>query len=774
MPEHPADNAPTLIRDVAGDSRSIQAALSDIRDLAENRSGTLLLQISSRIDGPVLVAEGENGELTLAINGGRLSGTVRHSDEHRLLDAEDARGLDDGVTHTLGLTVDHTGTHVIVDGYEAFSATTTAWFADIALTSLRIDPEGIMEPSRLMIWDAPLSPRATVAQCPPVKSFVEFAASALSNRDARRCGKLDDGALRALFRTRGRGQGGTIIAARGIRGMLELAIDNGSLTYRAYQDGEQIADVYAGGQWDDGQWHDVVLVSGRGAVDLYVDGYQVAHVSGTAFFADLGEVERVVVGIDLTGSRLFGEAQTAMIYDLYLSDHQVKRLAGVEPLPTRALFDTGYQSSRSYRIPSLITLDSGVILAGADKRVSIPNDSPNDIDFVMRRSLDGGQTWDEARTLITYPGSGALGSSVIDSVLVQDRKSGRVLVLIDHFPGGIGQPNSSLGTGFADDGRRILHDRAGHAFLLDTDGTVCDADGNPTTYRVDAQGNVTRDGAAAGNIHLAPGVDPNETLLAVPTAYLQMIVSDDDGQTWSDPIDLTSQVKEPWMRFFGTSPGNGIQLQRGEHAGRILVPVYYNHEEGITFSCAAIFSDDGGHTWTRGASPNDGRLLDGVEISSRDLSDDRGSLHESVLVEGSDGEVHVYMRNQHPSGRVAHAVSRDGGQTWGPVDFIDQLTEIFSQPNAVRVTDDAGREAVVFANASKMLPFRGCGVLRLSYDDGQTWPHNRVFNPRHYVYQCMTQLPNGDLALLWERECQGLFLTILPLTWLTQSRSTCS
>ena len=64
-----------------------------------------------------------------------------------------------------------------------------------------------------------------------------------------------------------------------------------------------------------------------------------------------------------------------MIYDAALTDAQVKRLAGAAPLPTRALFDTGYHGARSYRIPSLLTLDSGVILAGADQRVSIPNDA---------------------------------------------------------------------------------------------------------------------------------------------------------------------------------------------------------------------------------------------------------------------------------------------------------------------------------------------------------------------------------------------------------------
>lgn len=54
------------------------------------------------------------------------------------------------------------------------------------------------------------------------------------------------------------------------------------------------------------------------------------------------------------------------------------------------------------------------------------------------------------------------------------------------------------------------------------------------------------------------------------------------------------------------------------------------------------------------------------------------------------------------------------------------------------------------------------------------WPHNRVFNPRHYVYQCMTQMNDGTIGLLWERETQGLFFTRVPLEWLTDSRSTIS
>ncbi len=379
----------------------------DLAALAACERGTILLDVAARADATLVELTGTNGRITLSLRGGRLDGEqVLGSDgspetgeqggvERRLLDAEDALGLDDGRPHTIAVSVNETGTHLYADGYECFSTTLTAFLAQIGLTGVRIDPDGIVEVTRMAAWAEPLSDRAVMAQSLAATPMVQFAASELSARDARRTGALATGAIRALFRTRGRGQAGTVIAAHGQGGTLHLDIDAGGLTYRVLPgadspETEPLIEVRAPGHWDDGTWHDVVVTSARGAVEIHVDGYQVAHAPGSAFLADIAPVTRVVVGADLDGKRLFGEAQTAMVYDAALTDAQIKRLAGAAPLPTRALFDTGYHGALSYRIPSLLTLDSGVILAGADQRVSIPNDAPNDINLVMRRSLDGG------------------------------------------------------------------------------------------------------------------------------------------------------------------------------------------------------------------------------------------------------------------------------------------------------------------------------------------------------------------------------------------------
>ena len=621
----------------ASETSPLSLSEQDVAALAACGRGTILFDVAARADATLIALTGTNGRITLSLRAGRLDGEQvlgavgrpegpsgagsESGIQRRVLDAEDALGLDDGRPHTIAVTVNETGTHLYADGYECFSTTLTAFLAQIGLTEVRIDPDGIAAVTRLAAWDEPLSDRAVMAQSLAATPLVQFAASELSDRDARRTGALATGSIRALLRTRGRGQGGTIIAASGQGGTLHLDIDAGGLSYRVLPgedspETEPLIEARAPGHWDDGTWHDVVVTSGRGAVEIHVDGYQVALAPGGAFLADIAPVTRVVVGADLDGRRLFGEAQTAMIYDAALTDAQVKRLAGAAPLSTRALFDTGYHGARSYRIPSLLTLDSGVILAGADQRVSIPNDAPNDINLVMRRSLDGGATWEEMRTLLSLPGTGALGASLIDSVLVQDRSTGRVICLVDQFPGGIGQPNAAVGTGFDEQGRRVLHNRAGELFAVEPDGSVVTEVGEATDYRIvlsgdDAAGtragDVLRGGRAAGSIYLAHEHAPEDCLFQHRGSHLLMLTSDDDGATWSEPIDITAQVKADWMCFLGTGPGNAIQLTAPEHAGRILAPVYYSHEAGGTayLSCAAIYSDDGGTTWTLGASPND-------------------------------------------------------------------------------------------------------------------------------------------------------------------------
>ncbi|MGP1497919.1 MAG: exo-alpha-sialidase [Schaalia odontolytica] len=688
------------------------------------------------------------------------------------LDMEDTASVTDGTWHSLAITATSAGSKIFLDGYQCFSTT-----ADLTPTAsgpeaaLELTPGAGIDIRSFAEHDRVLSAGEILALSPAPTPLIEFAAARLSDYDVAELSELTAGTIFARYRVRGPGQHGTILAAGGGgTEQLNLSVTEEGIEYKVLGRRGQWRTFTAHGHWDQGRWHDVVVRVGHGAVQIYVDGYLEAHLPGQAFFASVDSLDEVVIGQDTSGSRLFGEVRNAALYSSILNDSQIKKLSSVPPVDTQCLFDAGFHDSISYRIPSLITLESGVVVAGADQRETIANDSPNSINFTVRRSFDGGHTWGDLQTVITYPGHGAKGASVIDSCVVQDRRNGRLVILIDHFPGGIGQPNAGAGLGVDERGRYILHDANGATYTWNQDGSVTDADGNTTAFTVSERGDVTvTEGgqeSPGGNVFLADGVDPHQTLLTARTCFLQMIYSDDDGETWSGPFNLNQDVKEEWMSFCGTSPGTGVQLR----SGRLVIPIYYNGDHKRHFSASVVFSDDGGTTWKRGKSPNDGRIFEGREIDSRTLDTEAAATHEATLIERADGSLLMLMRNQHPSGKVAATVSTDGGETWGDVFFAEEITEIFCQPNAVPWPTDDCPERVVFANASQMRPYRGRGVLRLSEDGGRTWIASRTFNPAHYVYQCMAILPDGALGLLWEREMQGLYFSRIPLEWIEAAK----
>ena len=781
-------------------------------------AGSILARVRTTIDGPLIGAHTSAWELSIRIEDDHPHITTRTPDRVQDLDVEDATTITDGQWHSIALTVGPEGTKFYLDGYQAFCGTATAFLADVQAEELTI-ADGPVDVADVVCTGTVLSDNDVLAHATPPQPVVQFAANHLADYDTRRVARLRVGTTLTRFRVRGVGQGGTILSAgyveaggEGSSGAgsagaetspssgddverLRLSVSDTGLTYEVLTIEDEWRTFAVDGHWADGTWHDVVIRAGEGSVDLYVDGFREARIPGQAFFADARPVNTITIGQDIHGRRLFGEVARAAIYPTPLTDGAIKRLSHVDPVHTQALFDRGMHGAVSYRIPSLLTLPSGTVIAGADQRTTIANDAPNDINFVIRRSLDGGDHWEDMQTILTYPGSGATGASVIDSCTLYDEDTGTVHLLIDHFPGAIGQPNNVHGVGQDSEGRLILTDTsAGVAsdaesspvesspgtssptesspatYVLNADGSVVTEDGKATEFSVDKEGWVTRAGQSAGNIYLADGEDPNQTLLTLRISYIVHVTSDDEGATWSAPELINHQVKEEWMAFLGTSPGTGVQLRHGEHAGRLVIPVYYSGDDPKHFSCAVIYSDDHGETWHRGASPNGGRLFKGATIDSRTLANDEASTHESTLVELKGGRLMVLMRNQHPSGRVATAISGDGGETWGEVTYHPDIPEIFSQPNAIAIDGrvggaGSGESLYVFANASQLMPYRGNGVLRVSMDEGKTWPITRTFNPGHYVYQSIAYLPSGKIGLLWENEWQGLYFTQIPFNW---------
>lgn len=419
-------------------------------------------------------------------------------------------------------------------------------------------------------------------------------------------------------------------------------------------------------------------------------------------------------------------------------------------IETEALFYPNYAGSKAYRIPSMITTRKGTVIAGIDARIIDHTDNPNQIEIAIRRSEDHGKTWNPIQRLVAYAGEGFDGAAAIDSALLEDEKTGTIFMLYMHTPGGIGLWTSEAGTGFSEDGRRKLFDADGKTYLLDEDGTVQEETGKLTDYTVDAEGYVFQAGQAAGNIYYKKGIDAHESLLEARTSFLQVIQSEDDGLTWSEPQELNLQVKEEWMRFIGSGPGCGIQLKHGEKAGRLLFPIYYSNVSGH-MSCALIYSDDAGRTWQRGESPNDGRVIDGETLSAETLSEHKHMLTESQVIELPTGELRYYLRNHFGLQRTAIATSTDGGETWGEVTFDEALLDPICQSSVILYPDQGdGKVRVLFSNPANE-ETRKDGTVRLSEDGGKTWPYSKLIEEAHYGYSCLTVLANGEIGLLYER-----------------------
>lgn len=416
------------------------------------------------------------------------------------------------------------------------------------------------------------------------------------------------------------------------------------------------------------------------------------------------------------------------------------------------LFYPGYLGSKNYRIPALMTTNKGTLLASIDARIFNGNDSPNRINTAIRRSEDGGKTWEEGKIVINYPEE----ASTIDTCLVQLKETERIFLLVTHFPSGYGCWQAKLGTGYTKETNKlILIDNNDNNFFVDDNGRVYDKDNNITEYSIDNKKNLYKDNIKIDNV-----LTSTSPLKILGTSYLNLIYSDDNGITWSEPRELNLEVKSDWMKFMGVGPGRGIQIENGQYRGRVIFPIYYTNKDRYQ-SCAVIYSDDNGVSWHRGESPNDGRDVgEGKIIYSQTLDNINYELTESQLVEMPNGSLKYFMRNR--CGYVAIATSFDGGETWyKDVHLEEKLPDPYCQLTVINYSKKIdGKDALIFANAASNTRIDGTvriGLIEESgcYENGQCkyeidWKYSKLVKPGYYAYSCLTELPNGNIGLFYE------------------------
>lgn len=470
-----------------------------------------------------------------------------------------------------------------------------------------------------------------------------------------------------------------------------------------------------------------------------------------------------------------GEIDFFQLYSKPLTDRYLKELTGETtskdlPLPGGAvktepidIFTPGELGSNNFRIPALYTTKDGTVLASIDVRKGGGHDAPNNIDTGIKRSTDGGVTWDEGKIILDYPGA----SSAIDTSLLQDDETGRIFLIVTHFAEGYGFGNSKTGSGYVEiEGKRYLKLLGANdtIYTVREEGVVYDSNGEATNYTVDNNNELYENGNRIGNVLLS-----NSPLKVMGTSFLSLIYSDDDGQTWSDPIDLNKEVKTDWMKFLGTGPGKGHQIKTGRYAGRLLFPVYLTNASGFQ-SSAVIYSDDNGATWNIGETATDGRLMDNgdrasAETITTNTSGGVGQLTECQVVEMPNGQLKMFMRNTGGnSGRVRMATSFDGGSTWEDDVVRDEnIKEPYCQLSVINYSQKIdGKDAIIFANPDANYPNRVNGTVRVglitengSYENGEPrydieWRYNKVVAPGTYGYSCLSEMPNGEIGLFYE------------------------
>lgn len=347
------------------------------------------------------------------------------------------------------------------------------------------------------------------------------------------------------------------------------------------------------------------------------------------------------------------------------------------PPPVRqSLFVGGKEGYGCYRIPAMVTTTNGTIIAMADGRISGCGDIPNPLDLVMKRSFDNGKTWTPLQVVVNY------GSTPTDK---------------DVYPGaGVSTPISRVSGG---DAALLLDRQTGRVWVLYDNG-----------------------GVTGGSRKIK----------------LEMRYSDDDGQTWSERMDIEAEnpgLRPPGSGEFLAGPGNGIQLQAGPNAGRLIFPVYVYAASSYSL---VIFSDDHGKTWRRGGTAGAG----GGEIQVAETP------HGGLLASMRDN-------NFPTTGVRTFSRSTDGGVTWGPVFTSSPGQPALPDPACqgcllrLTTTNSGDRSRLLFANAAHPSS-RVAMTLRLSYDEGQTWPVSNLVHAGSSAYSAVAPLKNGDVGLLFE------------------------
>lgn len=408
------------------------------------------------------------------------------------------------------------------------------------------------------------------------------------------------------------------------------------------------------------------------------------------------------------------------VVDLHAADpnasprNEGRTRAGTENEPfliQRTMWESGVGGYARYRIPGLAITSKGTILITCDARKDPSLGDWSDIDLFLQRGPALGKTWDAPQCLADR--------SVHAGLKVEPHRAiaGRIARAQDHFPF---------------NNQTLVIDRTSGDVLF---------------------------------------------VYCINYERCFMRRSSDDGVTWSPPEEITTALEELRRRYaftvIGTGPNHGIQLA----SGRLLIPVWLStgggaggHRPSVVSS---IFSDDGGRTWRGG------------EIAAQE-TDPLVNPSETVAVELPGGAVMFSMRCESLQHRRAIAYSPDGATRWTRPEFVNDLNEPVCMAGIDRLSwgTASSRSRLIYSHCdngtdpdprliSSNFYLRKNLTIRMSYDEGRTWPVSRVLEPGFAGYSDITVAPDGTMFCLFEKgsvsanETRSIVLAHFNLEWLS-------
>ena len=361
----------------------------------------------------------------------------------------------------------------------------------------------------------------------------------------------------------------------------------------------------------------------------------------------------------------------------------------------------------TYRIPGLATTNKGTLLALYDARHESSRDLQGDIDIVVNRSTDGGNTWEPNRLVLDMGEWGGLPrkfNGVSDPCIVVDENSEKIFIAGLWMHG-----------------------------LLDTAGRWIEGLTDESTFW---EHQWRRKGSQ-------PGFGVKQTS--------QFLISEstDDGQSWSPPVNLTHMCKKLEWWLWAPAPGRGITADDGT----LVMPTQGRDAEGRAFS-NITYSKDGGITWKTSNPAYSGTN----ECSVVQLSD--GTLMLNMRYRPPRGE---------KTGRII-AVTDDLGDTWTehPTSrtVLPEPVCMGSLHKHIYIEGGERKSVLLFSNPNVDKNPRSRITIKASFDDGLTWPDKFwLLLDEGYGrgYSCLTSIDEKTIGIVYEGSQADMIFESIPL-----------